>query len=299
MNDKIDILIPVYNGARYIKRCMEALMKQTYQNINIIVLNDGSVDNSLDIIESLAAKDDRIKVYSKKNEGCVSIARNYLLDKIESKYFIFVDADDVVSENYIQLLARAIEETGCRIACCEFTFFKGKLDRKADIRSLKIYKSNEAIGEFILGRRGHFMLWNKLIETDLIKNITFNNEINYGEDMFFILDVIQRNDISIASIKNRLYYYKYLNFKSISKGGINDNKKLFLETLVKYEKEDRYKDNSHIISVWIYLTATYYYFLCGFKKNEKEYRKYLRKLQKERFDDVKDEIEKIAVEKKL
>ncbi len=293
--DKIDVLIPVYNSAKYIKRCIESLEAQTYDNINIIVLNDGSNDDSLNIILNLAKKDDRIKIYSKENEKSVSIARNYLLNKIESKYFIFVDADDVVSKTYLECLMKAIKEYNCKMACCEYTFLKAFLSHKLKLKQAKIYDSSDAIGTFVLGGRGHFMLWNKLIETSLIKDISFNEEINYGEDMFFILDLMHKNDIKVVSIKNKLYYYKYLNFKSISKGGLNANKKLFLETLIKYEKEDRYFENTRIITSWIYLTATYFLFLAGFDKKQKEYKKDLKAIKKERLNAIKEEIHRIVV----
>ncbi|MBO7078504.1 MAG: glycosyltransferase family 2 protein [Bacilli bacterium] len=292
MNERIDVLIPVYNGAKYISACINSIINQTYKNLNIIVLDDGSKDESLDIIKNLALKDERIKVYSKPNEKKVSIARNFLLDKIESKYFIFVDADDIVSKYYIENLMNAIIKTSAQMACCEYTVFKCMLSKSNKLKRLKTYNSNDAIGEFVLGGRGHFMLWNKLIESSLIKNINFNNDINYGEDMFFVLDVLHKNDIKVASIANWLYYYKIFNLKSISKGGLNENKKLFLETLIKYEKEERYLSNTRIISTWIYLTATYYQVLA---KKDKEYKKYLKKIKKERKNSVKDELEHFVV----
>ena len=287
MNEKIDVLIPVYNGAKYISACINSIINQTYKDLNIIVLDDGSKDESLDIIKKLALKDERIKVYSKPNEKKVSIARNFLLDKIESKYFIFVDADDIVSKYYIENLMNAIIKTGAQMACCEYTLFKCLLSKSKKLKGLKTYNSSDAIGEFVLGGRGHFMLWNKLIDASLIKNINFNNDINYGEDMFFVLDVLHKNDIKVVSIKNWLYYYKVFNFKSISKGGLNSNKKLFLETLIKYEKEERYLENTRIISTWIYLTATYYQMLA---RKDKKYKAYLKKIKKERNDKVKEEI---------
>ena len=154
-NEKIDVLIPVYNGAKYIERCIKSIMRQTYENINIIVLNDGSIDDSLSIIEKLAEEDDRIIVYSKNNEKKVSIARNYLLEKITSKYFIFVDADDIVSPTYLSLLKEAIDKGNAKMACCEYTIFKSFLSKSKKLKNLKIYNSQSAIGEFVLGGRGH------------------------------------------------------------------------------------------------------------------------------------------------
>ena len=298
MNKTIDILIPVYNGAKYIKRCLDGIINQTYRNINVVILNDGSADNSLEILEEYEKKDERIRLYSKENEGFVSIARNYLLNKIESDYFIFVDVDDCVNQNYVSLLAEAIEKTGAEIACCEYSITKSTLSKSNRIRGLKVYDSKDAIPQFVLGTRGHFMLWNKLIKTDLLQGLRFNEKINYGEDMFFILDILQNSDIKVASISNRLYYYRVSNFSSISKGGLNQSKKAFLETMIKYESEDRYKSNTRVITTWIYLTA-YYFEMLAIKSKDTDYIKYLRQLRDERKDNIKEELQRIILEQKL
>ncbi len=288
MSKKVDILIPVYNGENTIKECIDSVRNQTYKDINIIVLNDGSSDNTLDVLNKLAQEDERIKIYSKENEKSVSLARNYLLEKLESDYFIFVDADDYVSPMFIEMLVKTIEDTNAGMACCEFSFFKRNLTKSKKIKSVKLYHSKEAIPEFVLGmKRGHFMLWNKLIRKDLIKGLCFNSSLNYGEDLLFILDVLHNNDIIVASIKNKLYYYDFFNVSSISKGGLNEKKKLFLETLIRYEKEERYGANTKVITTWIYLICHYFLFLTKNKKENKEYKKYLKSCIKLRKKSIK------------
>lgn len=288
MSKKVDILIPVYNGASSIEACLESVRNQTYKDINIIVLNDGSKDNTLDIIEKISKIDNRVKIYSKENEKSVSLARNYLLEKLESDYFIFIDADDYVSPLFIELLVKTIEDTNAELACCEFSFFKRNLSKTKKIKSVKLYNSKDAIPEFVLGmKRGHFMLWNKLIKRDLVKGLKFNSSLNYGEDLFYVLDILQNNDILVASIKNKLYYYQFFNVTSISKGGLNDKKKLFLETLIRYEEEKRYGDNTRVITAWIYLTCHYFMFLCKNKKENKEYKVFLRKNIRSRKNSIK------------
>ena len=299
MNETVDVLIPVYNGAKYVERCIKAVSNQTYTDISIIVLNDGSVDDSLKIVKRLATEDKRIKIFSKENKKSVSVARNYLLNKIESDYFIFVDADDVVSPTFIECLVKALKTTKSDMACCEYTLFKPSLDKSAKLKGTKIYDSRSAIPEFVLGGRGHYMLWNKLIKTSLIQNVRFNREVNYGEDLFFILDLMQNEIFPVVSIKNKLYYYKVLNFKSISKGGLTKNKKTFLETLIKYEKARRYGENTRVITIWIYLTATYFQFLLKANEKDREYKKYLSLLKKERKGEIKREIKRIVTTKKV
>ena len=292
MDSTIDVLIPVYNGEKYIKKCLESIQRQTYKNINIIVLDDGSKDNTLDIIKEVSNSDNRVKYYTKENGKFVSVARNYLLNVIESEYFIFVDSDDYVSPYYIENLYKALIETNASIACCEYTLLKVALSNSKKLRGVKVYNSQDAIYEFVLGFRGHFMLWNKLIKTSLIKGIHFNEKIHYGEDMFFVLDLLYNGNIKVVSIKNRLYYYKALNFSSISKGGLNDNKKAFLEELIRLESINKFGDKTYIISTWIYLTALYYSLLVIPKWEEKEYKKYLFKLMEDRDHFIKEDLKK-------
>ena len=96
--DLISIIVPVYNVEKYLEQCLESLLNQTYKNIEIIVVNDGSTDQSLDILNKYSFKDNRIKLYSQKNQG-ISAARNTALEHINGKYIMFVDSDDWIEIN--------------------------------------------------------------------------------------------------------------------------------------------------------------------------------------------------------
>ena len=107
--DLISIVIPVYNVENYLNRCIESIISQTYENIEIILINDGSKDNSLLICKEYKNKDKRIKVIDKKNEG-VSIARNIGVEKSSGKYVIFVDSDDWIEKTFVENLHKKISE---------------------------------------------------------------------------------------------------------------------------------------------------------------------------------------------
>ena len=117
------IIIPVFNGEKYIKRCIDNILSQTYKNFNIIVVNDGSTDNTLEIIESYNGKG--IKIINQENKG-VSVARNAALDYViglnDDSYITFIDADDYIDVDYIQYLVNKIEDNNVDISCCSFLY---------------------------------------------------------------------------------------------------------------------------------------------------------------------------------
>lgn len=113
MNELVSVIIPLYNKEKYIKRCIDSLVKQTYKNLQIIIVDDGSTDNSTDIISQY--KDERIELIQKKNEG-VSLTRNRGIESSKGKYIAFVDADDYVSKDYIYNLIQQYETKDIQLA---------------------------------------------------------------------------------------------------------------------------------------------------------------------------------------
>ena len=109
MNIKISIIIPVYNSAKYLRKCLNSIINQTFDNIEIICINDGSTDNSLSIINEYAKIDSRIKVYTIENKG-VSAARNYGILVATGEYIGFVDSDDYIDLNYYEEMMKQIKE---------------------------------------------------------------------------------------------------------------------------------------------------------------------------------------------
>lgn len=113
----ISVIIPVYNGEKYIKRCINSLINQTYKNIEIIIINDGSKDNSINIIKEISEKDKRIIIIDKENQG-VSIARNAGIEKASGDYIMFVDVDDWVKTNMIEQMYKVIKKENVDIVKC-------------------------------------------------------------------------------------------------------------------------------------------------------------------------------------
>lgn len=119
-NPLVSVIVPVYNYSKYIEKCINSLLTQNYENIEIIVIDDGSSDNSYEIADKIAQKDTRVKTYRQENKG-VSAARNYGADMAKGKYLLFVDADDYVGQTYIQKLVENAEKNQSELCFCGYT----------------------------------------------------------------------------------------------------------------------------------------------------------------------------------
>ena len=128
----ISVIVPVYNGEQYITECIESILSQTYHNIEVIIIDDGSTDDTVRITRQYAAGDKRIKLISQSNRG-PSCARNLGLENARGSYITFVDADDVVSTDYLEVLYILLCETGADITACTFT---NKYDKLGDRKSV-------------------------------------------------------------------------------------------------------------------------------------------------------------------
>lgn len=124
----VSIVVPVYNTQRYLSECLDSVLSQTYPNIEVICVNDGSTDESLSTLKKYAAKDKRVRVYTQKNAGVVA-ARNHAISKANGKYILPVDSDDKISPNCIGRLLSLMEETGCAVAAPGVEFFDARTGR--------------------------------------------------------------------------------------------------------------------------------------------------------------------------
>lgn len=207
-NDLISIIVPVYNVEKYIKKCLNSLIKQTYKNIEIIIVNDGSSDNSLSICQKFAEEDKRIKIITQENKG-LSGARNTGLSLAKGKYISFIDSDDYVSNNYIEKMYLAIKSSNADICCCDF-WYVSEDDNKWTFKNKKnkIFTKEEALIDIFTGTQNtEIMVWNKLYKT----NLFFDNDIKFdlgktNEDNFIMYKLYDKAS-KIVLIKDKLYYY--------------------------------------------------------------------------------------------
>ena len=205
---KISVIIPVYNVEKYLSACMESIINQTYKNLEIILVNDGSTDSCPQICEEYAAKDNRIKVIHKKNGG-LSDARNIGLKQATGDLISFVDSDDVVSLGFYQKLLNAFIENNADIAECAFLKFEKENamnEAKEDsCPNAEIFETEKALGQLLEGPLS-ICVWNKIYKKEVIEDIDFPvNKIN--EDEYWTYKVFAKAK-KIVKIYNELYFYR-------------------------------------------------------------------------------------------
>ena len=211
---KISIIVPVYNGEKYFAECIQSILDQSFADIEIIVINDGSTDGSLSLIERYAQNDSRIVVINQKNKG-VSAARNAGLSKARGDYIMFVDADDYIArKDALELLIDFAKENGNPDVVC--------FRRVGDTRGRKAPSGYSKLNDSIIGRmivdETINTLWDKLYKKSIIKenSIKFPVGIRMAEDLLFNVQYFCEAK-TIGFFDEELYYYREDNQESATK----------------------------------------------------------------------------------
>lgn len=195
-NPLISVVVPVYNVALYLTRCIHSIMEQTYDNLEILLIDDGSADLSGKICDDMAHADKRIKVIHKQNGG-LSSARNQGLDIANGQYICFVDSDDWLASNYIECMYKILEETGCEIVSCRYQYVKKFKCRtmKADGKIFVYNKMNARIWylESLFAAQNDTSCCTKLYKKDIIEKCRFEEGRTF-EDVVFNWDLLNKVD---------------------------------------------------------------------------------------------------------
>lgn len=206
MEAKVSVIVPVYNLEDYIDRCIESIIKQTYTNLEIILVNDGSVDDSLNKCYELAQKDNRICVINQSNGG-VSSARNSGLEKASGKYITFVDGDDVISPNMISLLINQFNSDEIQLSCCrtkKINVYDCEFPEKNIIFSQS--KVDDCYKRLLL-EKFDMSACGKLYSKSVIGDIRFEVGKKINEDKFFLFEYLFYSEGSVAYTNEQLYGY--------------------------------------------------------------------------------------------
>ena len=170
----ISVIVPIYNAEQYLSTCVESICGQTYHDLEIILVNDGSTDRSLDICNDLAQKDRRIQVIHKQNSG-PSESRNMGLDIAKGEYIAFVDSDDCMHPRMLEILLNALIDTGSDIAMCDFQYADNqhvKLQEREN-SDIKIYKEDEMFELLWRENVKIVVQWNKLYKKKIFSDLRF------------------------------------------------------------------------------------------------------------------------------
>lgn len=250
MEEKITVIVPIYNSSSHLNRCIDSIINQTYKNLEIVLINDGSNDNSLEIINRYKKSDKRIIIIDKENSG-VSDSRNKGIDVANGEYITFVDADDWLESDAIKNLYKCIKKNS-NYSVVRGKYYKEFCDGSHTISSEKIRPNNniESLINSVLSGDLYCYMWLLLIKTDVIKNrIYFDTNLAMMEDTIFYLDLLlDGNNIYFS---NDITYHYYFNTNSASRSISNCIRnyhnallvnKIFKDKLENKRKNSKYRE---------------------------------------------------------
>lgn len=204
----VSVIIPVYNAAHTLRRCVDSLFQQDYANIEIILVNDGSKDGSLEVCRVIESIDPRVKVFTQENGGC-SAARNTALSHATGDYYCFMDADDTMVRGALKKMLTAIHNNDLLIA--HFNFVMGKTSSKRGLFDQNTTLNDRNFMRLMVKQPGTFYysaLWNKLYRGDIIRDneLTFDGRLTWGEDFAFNMSYY-RYVSSVRYLPTAVYNY--------------------------------------------------------------------------------------------
>lgn len=256
---KISIIIPVYNAEKYLEMTLNSVRTQTFTDYEVICMNDGSTDKSLQILEKFAKQDNRFKIYSQSNAGG-SVARNNALKKATGKYIAFLDNDDVYHPNYLERLYENIEKYGADVSCCSYIRFEGdgnyKFNERENTEKHLFVSENPFIDKFRRKKKVETLMWTKLYKKELLEDIKFSEKLPAINDILFNIEVLLKAK-KLVQIKEKLIAYRIIptsqTMKKLTLNRLEEYRNLAIE-LKQLSK--RYEKYNNIIEK---ITANYIY----------------------------------------
>lgn len=249
---EISIIIPIYNIQDYLEKCLDSVKNQTFKNWEAICVNDGSTDNSLEILQQYAEKDERFIVVTQENQG-LSPARNTGLEKTKGDYIMFLDGDDFIHPQCMDLALKTIKDTNSDI--CQFKFKSVMFNEKVDCcfyeKTPCIEKISDIFQKVISKEfKRSVVVWDKLYKSDLAKKITFKS-VNPGEDALYTFELLDNTKIFSVLPVELIYYVQRPSSitHSIDKRKKYEKHILFIDEHIKIINKliDKYKEQSDVV----------------------------------------------------
>ena len=218
MSEMISIIVPVYNSEKYLRKCLDSLINQSYENIEVLCVNDGSTDNSHIILDEYAQKDSRVKIFLQKNSG-PAVARNKALEESNGQYIMFCDSDDWYEADMCKKMLDAVKETDADLVSCDCNIISDIETQRT--KDTEHYFSNKILGlqkvSSALISNINYALWLKLFKKDIIENnkIRFPENLYSCEDASFIIKYLLCSK-TYFGFQEMLYNYRILEDSIIS-----------------------------------------------------------------------------------
>ena len=262
MEPLISVIIPIYNMEQYLARCLDSILANSYQNLEILCIDDGSTDRSLEILHDYERRDSRILVIAKENGG-VSSARNAGLDRMTGEFVTFIDPDDLVHPQFFSMLRSAIEHSGAGYAICDYQpvedqdfplRFEQLSFRVEDLTPLKR-------PQVFMNHRLRSFIWGRLLSSKLVGKLRFREELSYSEDSVFFAEFAKHNaSCDAVLVPHKLYDYYQREGSLVKLAKLPQREavaRFFVEkALASPENEEVYLDQAvkRCLSTW-YLSA--------------------------------------------
>lgn len=225
---KVSVIVPVFNAEKFINECIDSLVRQTLKNIEIIVINDGSTDNSSNLLKDYAAKFENIKFYTQTNHG-LFYTRKLGLRYATGKYIGWVDADDFVESNMYETLYTIAEKKDADIAYCDYDFYPQKIKTKE--KWFRKFAGKKDI-DFI---ERNSQLWNKIVKRDLLNNLKIGDIFETCFDEAYIKVLLHAE--TIAFTNDKLYHYRISDSTMSSSYTNVEHYKKFIQAAIKLKEE--------------------------------------------------------------
>ena len=283
--EKVSIIVPLYNVEKYVEQCLKTLINQSYNNYEIILIDDGSTDDTLKICEKFKSNS-KIKLLTQKNQG-VSKTRNRGIIESNGKYVMFVDSDDLVDRDYVKDLVECLEKNDVDVAICDYTYEENAIGKRTEGDDYET-KTMDVYNDIIMSQLKNGYVWNKIFKIDVVKenNIFFPENITVWEDMYFLLKYLKSTENAYILHKN-LYYYRERENSVIRTNETIKKSEDKLSILNKIISENNFKEDYLMEIEKIYAkTLLRYLIIC------KRQRKIISKQEKKYYLDKVSELKK-------
>lgn len=284
INPLVSVIVPVYNVEQYLRKCLDSLINQSLKEIEIICVNDASPDNSIDILEEYAEKDERIVIVNLEKNLCLGGARNIGINKAKSLYVGFVDSDDFVDLNMYEKLYYAAIKENADIVNCDYYEYKGenRINRVDKYNSNIFYLPKYEMNKYFILREPS--AWHNLYRKELfVKNNLYFPEHTFYEDCAIMSPLFLLAE-KIIKVDCPLYFYRLNNYSICRRS--NDYRfyermngaKIFLSNMKKYNYFNKYMEETEFLFTKLFYLNTIWGSLVNFTPIEEEY---IDKIKKE------------------
>ena len=244
----ISVIIPVYNAEKYLEATLESVRGQTFQDFEVICINDGSTDNSLNILQHVAAEDPRFKVFTQQNAGG-SASRNKGLEMVKGDYIAFLDNDDLYHPQYLEILYNNIVTSDADISCCSYVRFEGyetyNFSSIVPSKHISFVSTKPFIDKFVHKKKINSLMWVKLYRRNVFDDIKFAETLPAINDMLLNIHVLLKAS-KVVVCEDKLIAYRIIEtsqtMKALSAARIEEFKNLVIEISHLAEEFPQYKN---------------------------------------------------------